>query len=524
MHNNPLVILAAGRGSRLGAFTSAVNKGLLPIKDKAVISHIIDKAPTDSEVIIALGYQGDKVRDYCLIAHPQRKFIFVEVENYDGPGSGPGHSMMCCKKYLNRPFYFCTVDCIVSEDLPDLKNNWIGVSKTDDPQAFSTAKLCWNQTTDVRTVLCFVNKRPSGFDHAFIGLAGITDFAAFWDDLSANMHEKETELVSAFYDPIKMDLRAFEFTWLDTGTIDNYAKTKRHFEGSQEFDFDKVGEFTYIVNGRVIKYFDDKTRVEKRVARASKMRGVPPVIAHRDNFFAYEFVPGHTLYEEECVDSDSLFKWLQKNLWEWKDEPSPVFEASCMKFYKDKTLERYEMYKKKKSIVHDSPSTVNGVSCEAMECYLEKVDWSSLSQGIPVIFHGDLQFDNIIKKTDGGYLLLDWRDCFANQLEVGDLYYDLAKLNGGFLLPYNLIKSGAFFCRTEGSHITFDYQVDPKIKKMREEFDSWRKSMAFDSRVDLLTTLIYLNMSPLHTEPFDELLFNLAKLRFQEHRNAICSA
>jgi dTDP-glucose pyrophosphorylase len=530
----PLVILAAGRGSRLAAFTNAVNKALLPIADRAVITFIIEKVPVDAEIIITLGYQGQKVKDYCLIAHPDRKFTFVEVDNYDQPGSGPGHSMMCCKHLLQRPFYFCTVDCIVDENLPSLGYDWIGVSETDDPQAFSTAEVDWYDQhpgfccpsaicTRHGCVRQFVNKSASGFDQAFIGLAGVKSYEYFWNQLEANMQEKETELVAAFYKPNEIQLEAVGFTWRDTGTIDSYAKTKRWFEGSHEFDFDKVGEFTYIVNGRVIKYFDDQIRVDKRVKRAKAMKGVPEVVDQKNNFFAYNFVPGTTLYEyQQDIKPHQLFNWFYHHLWMKRAAKTPQFKASCMKFYRDKTLERLEMYKKKKGIQNDIPCYVNGQYCLPIEDYLAKVDWEMLADGTPVVFHGDLQFDNVIKKSDGEYLLLDWRDCFADQELLGDMYYDLAKLNGGFHLPYNVIKSGAFICYKQGeSNVIFDYHVNDRIKTFREEWKKWYGSMNYSRfRVELLTTLIYLNMSPLHAEPFDDLVFYLSKMRFATNHAA----
>lgn len=514
----PLCILAAGRGSRLGAYTNAVNKALLPIADKAVISHIIDKMDEDSEIVIALGYQGYKVKDYCLIAHPKRKFVFVDVKNYDGPGSGPGHSMMCCKEHLQCPFYFCTVDCLVDQDFPPILHDWIGVAETNDPQAYSTAKVDWSYCSDgLGVVEEFVNKKPNGFDQAFIGLAAVKSYEYFWKQLPDNMNDKETELVAAFYKPKEINLKACSFTWRDTGTIDNYAKTRSWYEGNKEFDFDKVGEFTYIVNDRVIKYFDDKSRVEKRVKRAKSMNGVPSIVEHRDNFFAYDFVPGKTLYEDNSgISPVELFNWIYNNLWTKRSQSTNNFKVSCLKFYRDKTLERFEMYKKKKGITKDSCCYVNGQWCLAMEDYLEMVDWEELSDGIPVVFHGDLQFDNMIRKTDGDYLMIDWRDCFADQEILGDMYYDLAKLNGGFNLPYNVIKSGAFICyKNSENSIVFDYHVSDQIKNFRDLLAKWYTEMNLSCfKVELLTTLIYLNMSPLHAAPFDDLVFNLAKLRF----------
>ena len=64
-----------------------------------------------------------------------------------------------------------------------------------------------------------------------------------------------------------------------------------------------------------------------------------------------------------------------------------------------------------------------------------------LYEGIPSFIHGDLQFDNIIyNKKLNKFILIDWRQDFAGQIEFGDLYYDIAKLYGGILLNYDYIK------------------------------------------------------------------------------------
>ena len=63
------VILAAGKGTRMGQVDNNLNKALLPIKNKAVISHIIDFFPTDSEFVVAVGHKSQQVIDYLAAAH-----------------------------------------------------------------------------------------------------------------------------------------------------------------------------------------------------------------------------------------------------------------------------------------------------------------------------------------------------------------------------------------------------------------------------------------------------------------------
>ena len=37
-------------------------------------------------------------------------------------------------------------------------------------------------------------------------------------------------------------------------------------------------------------------------------------------------------------------------------------------------------------------------------------------------------------------IYIDWRESFGGSTKGGDVYYDLAKLYGGCIIPYNLMK------------------------------------------------------------------------------------
>ena len=55
MKDYKVCILAAGVGSRIGDVTNNINKALLPVNFKAVISYIIEKFPKNIEIVIAVG-------------------------------------------------------------------------------------------------------------------------------------------------------------------------------------------------------------------------------------------------------------------------------------------------------------------------------------------------------------------------------------------------------------------------------------------------------------------------------------
>jgi mannose-6-phosphate isomerase-like protein (cupin superfamily) len=183
-HMKPaLCILAAGIGSRLENLSNHINKGLLPLDNKAVISHMIDKTPKEYEIVVALGYKGEMVKEYCETAHPDRTFKFVEVDKYEGDNTGPAYSINQCKEYLQRPFIWTTADTIVSDTLPKIDDNWLGLYPTSIPELYSTVNIDNGNVTDLK------NKDKNGYEYAFIGLASVYDYETFWNELDVNSGE-----------------------------------------------------------------------------------------------------------------------------------------------------------------------------------------------------------------------------------------------------------------------------------------------------------------------------------------------
>ncbi len=55
------VVLAAGRGSRMGSLTEHQPKPLVSLGGSSIISHCIDSLPSEiSECIVVVGYSGIK--------------------------------------------------------------------------------------------------------------------------------------------------------------------------------------------------------------------------------------------------------------------------------------------------------------------------------------------------------------------------------------------------------------------------------------------------------------------------------
>ena len=161
---------------------------------------------------------------------------------------------------------------------------------------------------------------------------------------------------------------------------------------------------------------------------------------------------------------------------------------------------------------------VNGIDLPRIESLLDNIEWEELYKGIQSNFHGDLQFDNVLKTGWGSeeinsFKLLDWRQDFGGLVECGDLYYDLGKLYGGLTLPYSLIKKNKFFYREDpGKGSQYDFETSHNIGESRAVFERFVKASPYSFRkVKTIRGLIFLNMSPLHEAPFDKMLYQMSR-------------
>ena len=513
-HKKPaLCILAAGIGSRLENLSTHINKGLLPLDNKAVITHIIDKTPKEYEIVIALGYKGNMVREYCEAAHPDINFTFVDVDKYEGDGTGPAYSINQCKKHLQRPFIWVTADTIISDELPKLDGNWLGVYPTDIPELYATVDV------NDDDVVNFKNKDKQGYKNAFIGLAGVYDYETFWNELDID----SGEIVSAYYSlEAYSDMKAKSFDWYDVGTIDNYIKAKNLFKNSIVYSIPKTnGEFLYKVNDRFIKLSSDENFIEQRIKRADNLGGLTPKLNYKGkNLYSYDWVNGEVFYDYNNLKTwERFLDFANKNLWK-EINVDYDFSAICKKFYYDKTMSRVKLFLENRDYDFTGDHIVNGTQTHSINELLEVFDWDRVFDGIPTnSFHGDLQFDNVVYGEDNKFYLIDWRQDFNGE-SVGDMYYDLAKMYGGVLMSYKLMKdANNFKCFIDGKNVNFKYKSDGVLDEFGSIYEKWILDMGYDlKKIKKITSLIFLNMAPLHEKEFGYMLFFKSKEMLQNDK------
>jgi NDP-sugar pyrophosphorylase family protein len=99
------VVLAGGRGSRLGELTAHKPQPMIEILGKPVLEHLIVSARSADidEFIICIGYRGDQIRDYF----GDGKKLGAKITYIPQTGSGPEDTIFSAKPLLTGPQFCC---------------------------------------------------------------------------------------------------------------------------------------------------------------------------------------------------------------------------------------------------------------------------------------------------------------------------------------------------------------------------------------------------------------------------------
>ena len=512
-NNYKVLITTSGVGSRLGELTNYTNKSLIRIGKKPAISYIVERYSDDVEIVITLGYFGKHVREFLQMAYPKKIFTFIDVDKYTGEGSSLGYSLLKSKDFLQCPFIFHASDTIVFEEIQYPKNNWLGYSIKDDSSQYRTLELNGN--------LKIYEKGDLHSNSVYIGLAGINDYLSFWNHLEKEYNSNPNDLnlsdCHAISKMMNLDWETFEFkSWLDIGNVSSLKNSRKKIKDKFNI-LDKNDESIFLFDDFVIKFFYDTKTCINRVKRGHSLYGlVPKIIDSGYNFYKYEYCEGDLF--SSVVNEKSFINfldWSKNNLW-IKKEKSDNFKKICYKFYFEKTKERINKFLELNQI-EDKSEIINGVLVPSVFDMINSIDEDYLCTDNPYQFHGDCILDNVIIENDK-FKLIDWRQDFGGELESGDIYYDLSKLNHNLLFNHEIVNDGHFFVKKINDEITCDILRSDNLTNCREILHKFIINNKFDiNKVNILTAIIWINMSPLHDTKMGNFLFYFGKLNLYKN-------
>ena len=114
----PVVIMAGGRGSRLEPFTSVLPKPLVPVEEKPIIEHIIERFVKlgCNEFYLTINYKGKLLKAYFEELQPEYNVHFIEE---DKP-LGTAGSLKLLQGEFDKPFFVTNCDIIIKADYVNL--------------------------------------------------------------------------------------------------------------------------------------------------------------------------------------------------------------------------------------------------------------------------------------------------------------------------------------------------------------------------------------------------------------------
>jgi len=116
-----VVILAAGKGTRLMPLTLKTPKPLVLLNNKPILEHTLDELPKEvDEVVLVIGYLGDQIKKYFGNNFLGRKIRYVVQKEQ----RGTFHALKQAQKYLKHEFLSLMADDVYSKkDLVNLIKN-----------------------------------------------------------------------------------------------------------------------------------------------------------------------------------------------------------------------------------------------------------------------------------------------------------------------------------------------------------------------------------------------------------------
>ena len=114
----PVVIMAGGRGTRMEPFTNVLPKPLVPVHEKPIIEHIIERFNKlgCSEFHLTINYKGKILKAYFEELQPDYGVHFVKEQE----PLGTAGSLRFLDKKFDQPFFVTNCDIIIKADYGSL--------------------------------------------------------------------------------------------------------------------------------------------------------------------------------------------------------------------------------------------------------------------------------------------------------------------------------------------------------------------------------------------------------------------
>lgn len=225
------VILAAGRGTRMGGITEEIPKPMLPIHGRPMLDHILERlqAAGISRFLIVIGYHGEVIQNHFKNGHPEIEF--VRQNPVDGTGSGA----LLAKTFAAVDPFLLTYGDILCEPAEYLRANAILAGRPDCAAAIAVKAVAdpWQGAAvyeEEGKITAIIEKPPKVSSTTHWNSAGFYVFRAVIFDYLSRLQPSprgEYELTSALdsmlSDGLELRISPVEGIWRDVGRPEDLA-------------------------------------------------------------------------------------------------------------------------------------------------------------------------------------------------------------------------------------------------------------------------------------------------------------
>ncbi|MGB5019027.1 MAG: sugar phosphate nucleotidyltransferase [Candidatus Moraniibacteriota bacterium] len=220
------VILAAGRGVRMGALTEQTPKPMLPIRGIPKLEYTLRALPVEvTEVVFIIGYLGEKIREHFGKSFDGRRITYVEQEKLNGSGG----AMHLVKDVVRGKFLVIMGDDLYRrEDLEKLMQHDLAVlaCEVEDSNPFGVLE------TDVDGKLLSIIERPHDGTVKLVNTGAYMLHENFFQYPLVSISETEYGLPQTLVSMRDQYTIAVEQTktWFPIGTPEALAEAERVIE------------------------------------------------------------------------------------------------------------------------------------------------------------------------------------------------------------------------------------------------------------------------------------------------------
>ncbi len=207
-----VIILAAGAAKRLRPLTNELPKCLLEVGGKAIIDYQMEnlRKANLTEIIVVIGFYGEKIQRHLMEHHPDLHFTFIENENYEN--TYPAYGLWLARTYLSGEILYLNADVICDPTIIQMitdsphksvtaaqKTNWdeeeVNVIVDNDMRVLEMGKhisreLSYGEFIGVTKIGHSFNEQLKGVLNDFVACNELQKFAA--DALNLTIQRGET--------------------------------------------------------------------------------------------------------------------------------------------------------------------------------------------------------------------------------------------------------------------------------------------------------------------------------------------